>query len=185
MRADAPKQMTAAAFVEWAMRRPEGERYELVGGEVVAMAPERARHVRVKQRCARLLEDAIAAAGLACESFVDGLSVQVDETTVYEPDVLVRCGEPLDDEAVFAPDPVIVVEVVSPSSAGVDTGGKLEGYFRLPSVRHYLVVLPERATVLHHARRDDGTLATAVRRDGTLGLDPPGLTIEVRALFAR
>ena len=58
------------------------------------MAPERLGHVRSKQRMFRLLEDAISAAGLSCEALVDGVVVQVDEATVYEPDALVRCGAP-------------------------------------------------------------------------------------------
>ena len=39
--------LTADAFIAWAGKQPRG-RYELVGGEVVAMAPERAGHTRVK-----------------------------------------------------------------------------------------------------------------------------------------
>jgi hypothetical protein len=44
MRAAPPPQMTTDEFLAWAMARPEGERYELVAGEVVAMSPERAGH---------------------------------------------------------------------------------------------------------------------------------------------
>ncbi len=175
--------MTADEFIAWAVHLPDGEHYELVDGEVVAMAPERAVHVRVKQRMAVLLERGIEASGHACEAFVDGLSVRVDETTVYEPDVLVHCGEPLDDRATEAPSPIVVVEVVSPSSAGVDTAAKFDGYFRLASVRHYLVVMTDRRVVLHHARDDAGTITSRVVAAGALGLDPPGVEIEVEALF--
>ncbi len=45
-----PARMTADEFIAWAMQQPEGQRYELVAGEVVGMAPERAGHARGKGR---------------------------------------------------------------------------------------------------------------------------------------
>jgi len=183
MRAQPPKRMTADEFVEWAMRRPEGERYELVAGEVIAMAPERVQHIRAKTAAWRLLSDAVAAADLPCEALGDGASLRVDDTTVYEPDALVRCGEPLDPDAIFVPDPLIVVEVLSPTSDRRDGQGKLEDYFRLPSVRHYLVVNPLKRSVVHHARGDDEIIVTRIHHEGGLRLDPPGLAIEIGALF--
>jgi hypothetical protein len=50
MRAPARKRMTTDEFLAWAAEQPEGERYELVAGEVVAMAPERLGHARVKHQ---------------------------------------------------------------------------------------------------------------------------------------
>ncbi len=46
----APKRMTSDEFLAWAMEQPEGYRYELVAGEIVGMAPERAAHTRTKGR---------------------------------------------------------------------------------------------------------------------------------------
>src|SRR3954451_7877563 len=161
MRASPPPRMTAAEFVDWAMRQPLG-RYELVDGEVVPMAPERAGHNRVKGIVAIALRTAIKAAGLPCQAFTDGMAVEIDDRHTYEPDAMIRCGEPLDDDAVVARDPLILVEVVSPSSAGTDAGKKLVDYFRLSSVRHYLIVDPGRRTVVHHARGEDGAIAARV-----------------------
>lgn len=174
--------MTADEFIAWAMERPETEHYELVAGEVVAMVPERLAHVRAKQRIVRRLEEAIERAGLPCEAFVDGLAVAVDARTVFEPDALVRCGPKLADDAVRIDDPMIVVEVLSPSTRSVDTGLKFTEYFRLPSIRHYLVVRAETRTVVRHARTGDGSIATRLVHDGRLRLDPPG--IELADLFA-
>jgi Uma2 family endonuclease len=170
--------MTADEFIAWAMDRPETEHYELVAGEVIAMAPERLDHVRAKQRMFRLLADAIAAGPLPCEAFVDGVAVQVDEATVYEPDALVRCGPPLPGTTVKLLDPMIVVEVLSPSTRAVDTGLKFTDYFRIPSVRHYLVVRAETRTVVHHQRNEAGDILTRIVRDGPVRLDPPGIVLD-------
>ncbi len=181
MSATAPVRMTADEFIAWAMQQPEGQRYELVAGEVVGMAPERAAHARLKGRVFGALVQAIQAAGASCEAFPDGMTVRVDADTVYEPDALLRCGSPLDDNAVEVLDPLIVVEVVSPSSAKRDSGSKLEGYFRIPSVRHYLIVTTRNLAVIHHQRDGAGSITTRIIREGAIRLDPPG--IELTGLF--
>ncbi|MGF1552969.1 MAG: Uma2 family endonuclease [Paracoccaceae bacterium] len=176
--------MDAETYLDWAMRQPEGQRYELVDGEVVAQASERARHARAKFAAARALEDAIRAAGKPCEVFPDGMAVRIDATTVYEPDASLRCGAPLDGDAVVFDDPVVIVEVLSPSTRGDDLGRKLVDYFRLESLGHYLMVDPERRTVVHHARGADGEVRMRVIREGGLRLDPPGIEIDTVAMFA-
>ncbi len=95
--------------------------------------------------------------------------------------MLVRCGERLPDDAVKLTDPVIVVEVLSPSTRARDAGAKLEDYFRLPSVRHYLIVKTENRTLIHHARDEAGAIATRIVRDGAVRLDPP--RIELGSVF--
>src|SRR3954452_13728797 len=153
--------MTADEFIPWAMNQPK--RYELASGEVVAMSPERAGHARAKALAWRSLSDALRERALPCEAFSDGMSVRVDTRTVYEPDALVRCGEPVDDAAVQINDPIIVVEVVSPSSRSVDVGAKLDDYFRLPSVRHYLIV-----KVKNRTSSITSAMATAASRRASL-----------------
>lgn len=178
-----PEKMTAGAFLQWAMAQPEGVRHELENGEVIAMAPERARHAVTKGATFRALADAIAKAGRPCQVFPDGMAVRIDAATVYEPDAAVRCGDPLDGDALVYDDPVIVVEVLSPSTAMRDESYKLIGYFRLPSVQHYLLVNPESGSVVHHARQRDGTILTRILSGGDLVLDPPGIQVPVAGLF--
>jgi Uma2 family endonuclease len=169
--------MTAEEFIAWAKAQPETAHYELRGGVVVEMAAERVAHVRAKQRIVRLLADAIAAAGLPCEAFVHGLAVKIDRHTVLEPDALLRCGATLGDDVVLITDPLVVVEVVSPSSHARDTDLTLVDYFRLAALRHYLIVLTDRRVVIHHRRDEAGDIHTKIVRDGTVALDPPGIVI--------
>lgn len=179
-----PPRMTADEFIAWAMEQTDIGRCELVAGEVVGMAPERVSHARVKALVFRALGDAIGRGGLACEAFPDGMAVQVSADTLYEPDALVRCGPPLPGEAVKILDPVIVVEVLSPSTRAYDAGAKLGGYFRVPSVRHYLLLDTKNRTVIHHARAaDGGDIATRIARDGVVRMEPPGITLDVAGLF--
>ncbi|MEO8714967.1 MAG: Uma2 family endonuclease [Acetobacteraceae bacterium] len=176
-----PKRMTVEEFIPWAMARPETEHYELVAGEVVAMAPERLAHTRSKARIWRLLSEAIETRGLECEAFVDGVTIRVDAETAYEPDVAVRCGERLSDDMMAITDPLIVVEVRSPSTAYIDSSLKLADYVRLPSVRHDLMVNTEKRVVVHHERDAAGAISTKIIHDGVVRLDPPG--IELAEIF--
>jgi Uma2 family endonuclease len=182
MDAPAIKRMTVPEFLAWAETQQQG-RYELVHGEIVAMAPERSEHIQAKRRIANALEAAIAHAGVACESFEEGLAVVVDNNTGYLPDVLVNCGEPTAPEVMIASNPVIVVEILSPSTRRVDTSIKLADYFRVPRVSHYLVVDLRRRHILHYRRQSDGVVAMTVMTDGEIACEPPGITVPVANFF--
>ena len=177
----AKSRMTVDEFLAWAETQPG--RYELVNGEVVAMSPQTARHVRMKSRVHAVLARLVAAAGLDCEVFADGMTVRVDPNTAFEPDALIQCGERLADDALDATAPLLIVEVLLPGTKWVDTGRKLEGYFRVPSVVHYLIVDPDRPVVIHHRHGKAGLIETRIASSGTLDLSPPGLTLSVTDLF--
>jgi len=177
MGATAQKHMMADEFLAWAMEQPEGTHYELVSGQIVVVAPERAMHGMVKARVTQYIANAIDAAGLPCRTFVDSMAVRVNADTIYEPDVMVRCGEPLDRNAIEVTDPIIIIEVLSPSSSRRDTGSKLADYLSIPSVRHYLIVSTDTPLIIHHRRDETGAIATTILRDGAVRLDPPGIAL--------
>lgn len=180
--AEPPGSMNVDQFLAWSETVPG--RHELVDGEAFAMAPERVGHARLKYRVQRALEAGIQRAALRCEMLPDGITVRVNESTAYEPDALVHCGDPLDPRSIEAPAPVIVVEVISPGTRSIDTGKKAFGYLRLPSLHHYLIVEPERAVVIHHRRTGETTFETRFLREGSLVLDPPGLECDIGEIFA-
>jgi Uma2 family endonuclease len=174
--------MTVTEFLAWASAQPRG-RYELVRGEVIAMAPERARHNLVKFAVARALSDAVTKSGLPCIVFTDGMTVVIDDDHSREPDAAVQCGVSTNLDSMVLEAPLIVVEITSPSSERDDTGDKLVEYFSVPSIRHYLIVNLEKGVVVHHARSEAGNIATRILSDGDLMLDPPGMAIAVKPLL--
>ncbi len=175
--------MTAQEFLAWALEHPR-QRCELVGGEVVAMAPERIEHTRAKAELWLALRTALKDGGLPCQAIPDGITVRINDRTVYEPDALVRCGEPLADGTIETSDPLLVAEVVSPSSRARDAGAKLDDYFQLPSLRHYLIIKTETRSIIHHWRDEAGDLHTKLHPEGVLRLEPPGISIAVADVFA-
>jgi Uma2 family endonuclease len=173
--------MTTDEFLAWAER--QGEQWELLDGVPVAMSPERVIHGEVKYRIARALDDAIAKSGIPCRFVLDSAAVRIDARSLYQPDALVYCGKPVPGDAIEIPNPVVVFEVLSPSNAATDLRDKLQGYFRVPSVQHYVIVDPDKRLVLHHARTHGNAVVTRIVSEGELRLDPPGVAIAVASLF--
>lgn len=188
----ASQRMTVAAFLEWVARRPEGERWELIEGEPVptrgptpahAMAAETVMHARIKRRLDHVLSEGLAKQDLECEVFVSGPKVQIDANTAFEPDVVVTCAKVPD--GLLVPEPLIVVEVLSASTRDRDLTIKLAGYAALPSVAHYLLVETQRRLIVHHHRATgEQEFRTSIVRIGIRRLDPPGLDLDVDAIYA-
>ena len=174
--------MTVDQFLSWAKDEPG--RYELFRGEVHAMSPEGVGHAERKGAIYAALLTAIRARGRSCYALPDGATVRIDDTTAYEPDALVYCGEKLAPETIEVPNPIVIVEVLSPSTRRVDVSLKLVGYFRLPSVVHYLIVDPAMPLILHHARQTNGDILTRIVTVGSITLDPPGIEIALADIYA-
>jgi Uma2 family endonuclease len=175
------KPMTVEEFLRWEEDQPDETRFELIEGIPHMMSPERARHVRVKGAVFTAFGRAINKANAPCEAFVEGLTVPINDRNGYKPDIHVTC-ETIDGNTCLSEQPVIIIEVLSPSTAGFDKGSKLIGYFQLDSLVHYLLIDPVELTVEHHQRRD-GEITKRTLMEGTLELNPPGLKVEVADLF--
>lgn len=173
--------LTLQEFLTWYEQQPG--RYEFDDGEIVAMAPGRVRHGVTKGEIYRSFSNAVAKAKLPCTVLPDGIGVIIEGRKWREPDVTVTCGSTLDPEAIMADRPVVLVEVVSPSSERDDTRRKLVEYFSIDTVMHYLIVDPYDRLLIHHARVDGGKILTTIVRGGSLTLEPPGFVVEVAELL--
>jgi Uma2 family endonuclease len=171
--------MTVDEYLAWSDSQSERQRTELINGQIVVMPSERVVHSRVKGSAYLALLRAVKAANLPCEALPDGPGVRIDDHTVYEPDALVFCGHPPAPTSMLIANPVILVEVLSPTTGHHDTSAKLIGYFKLPSVAHYLVLDPEHRTVTHYTRNGTPNLLSG----GPLRLDPLGLDLTVEDLL--
>ncbi len=140
----------------------EGEKispvkYEFVYGEVYAMAGTSDNHNRiVNEIVARLvfhLRDS------RCEPFSGEIKVRVSPNVYYYPDVLVSCEES-PENPYFRNEPILIVEVLSPSTQVIDRREKLLFYQQMPSVQEYAVIEQEKMHVEIHRRQPDGRWIT-------------------------
>ena len=187
MNASAKIEMTVPQFLHWVEQRrarsPYDEpKWELFDGIPEMQERERWSHGRSKISGYTAIRSAVARAGSTFEVALDSIGVEIAPNASYRPEVVVFPAGLIGDEGRFAPRPVIVVELLSPSTANKGLRIKVDGYSRVPSILHYLVVAPDRCAILHY-RREGAALvppADAVT-DGSILLTPPGLEIDVRA----
>jgi Uma2 family endonuclease len=174
---DWPK--TLDEFRAWHERQPDV--WEFIHGVPKLMAPGSMAHTLIKSNAGRLLGNALE--GTGCRALVDGAIVEVEDSSLI-PDVVVTCRE-LDFTTPRVNDPIIVVEVLSPSNEGDDIGRKLALYLKTPSLRHYLVIHQDRRLIVHHQRRDDldDAFLTTIAPPEPLRLDPPGIEISLAAIY--
>lgn len=128
-------------------------RHEYVGGQIYAMAGTSDRHNRIAINFVTKLDPHLE--GNSCELFISEMKVKVADDLVYYPDVLVACDKPPRDPY-YRTHPVLVVEVLSPSTQRIDQGEKLNAYRNVPSIRDYLIVAQDQMRVDLHQRQDDG-----------------------------
>jgi Uma2 family endonuclease len=183
--------MTTDEFHSWLEARrascaSDEPKWELFDGVPVMQQSQRKIHARVKYLITKTLEAAIAEAGLALEVDVDGLGVKIDAQREYVPEVVVYPQGSVGDHDLFVARPVIVVEVLSPSSIKTDLTTKVAGYAHVGSIEHYLVADPDAHEVLHFRRAGSGLQSPAGPVTAALlWLDPPGISLPVDACFPR
>ena len=156
MPAAAEKSWTAAEYLEFE-RRSE-IRHEFFGGEIFALSGASLKHNRIVRNVLAALHRQLG--GRGCEAFASDLRVKVSATGLYTyPDVVVVCGEPLldDDQLDTLLNPVLIVEVLSPSTQDYDRGTKFEHYRTIETFSEYLLIAQARPHVEHYVRRPDDT----------------------------
>ncbi len=123
-------------------------RYELVGGELVAMASGSDRHGTIAHNVGSEIERAVGDQPPCRPVQGAGIEVEVDgDRRGYVADVALTCEEP-DDESVLEA-PRLLVEILSPSTKGFDKRRKVPDYGRLPTVEEiWLIDSRERAVLV-------------------------------------
>jgi Uma2 family endonuclease len=129
--------MTLAEFLPWA--EAQDARYEFDGTGPVEMTGGRVGNSQMMSRLLRLLEDRLAGTGL--EAFGADAGVRTVGEAVRYPDVVVARPTPAD--AYWVRDPVVVFEIVSPSSERTDRVVKRLEYEAVGTIRRYVILTIE------------------------------------------
>ena len=148
--------MTIAEFDRFVAAQQDDREWELVAGELVMMSNPTENHEQIAGNIGAPLKLAMDAAG--CRSYQGGMRVQRSEDgggkDKPKPDIVVRCGQR--QNQTFVSDPLVVVEVLSPTTMDRDRGPKLAFYKSLPTLRHIALVYQDQMRVEHYHRSDLG-----------------------------
>lgn len=171
----------AAAYLDWEARQPE--KHEYLGGEVFAMAGASRAHATIALNVATALRNHLR--GGPCSVFISDMKLHVQaDDAFYYPDVFVTCAESDRTQDQYMSAPSLVVEVLSPSTSAYDRGGKFASYRKLPTLREYVLIDPERLSVDLFRRHEDGHWALYPAEAGqTVAFDSVGLSLPIETLY--
>ena len=174
----AGKRWTLEEFLAW----DDGtdRRYELVEGHVVAMAPPGEAHGTIVANLTGELRNRLKP---PCRVVGEAGVVPADRNdTYYQADLLVTCSPPQRGRA-HREEPVLIVEVLSPSTEVHDRGRKAEEYSRLPSVREILLVSSEERRVRSWRRDGRRWIVEDLIGEAELRLDTVPAPIPLAAIY--
>lgn len=129
--------MTAASFLAW--DSSQTVKHEFVGGEVFAMAGADDRHVTASLNLLVALHQHLQ--GKPCRPYSSDMKLYVEAASSYfYPDVMVTCSEADRARSTAKQDAMLVVEILSPSTAAYDRGEKFAAYRQLPALKEYVLI---------------------------------------------
>ena len=147
------RQMSVAEFLDFA--ESSEDRYEYIDGELVPKTGGKLNHFRIINRLQVLLQRLLPSSD--CEVLGSGMLVRAGDANLLSPDVIVLCGEPETvSETRILLNPILVVEVTSPSSIDYDRGSKRQSYAEVRSVAAYMVIDQHRPLVELYTRSETG-----------------------------
>jgi Uma2 family endonuclease len=173
---------TLEEFLAW--ERDQPERYERVSGVIRMMTGGTIDHNRITLNVADALRQRLR--GSNCEAFVNDVKVVTPAGDVMYPDVVVACGN-IPGKATVLDAPVVIIEVLSESTAAGDHGRKRWAYQTIPSLRHYVLVDQDEGGVEVTSPNEDGTWQSVILRDLDASVQLPALKMEIsfEEVFAR
>ncbi len=132
-------QLSLAQFIAWEAEQPQ--RNEFHCGEIFSMVGGRRGHARIVANLVRHLGNHLD--GTPCQVFSEAMKVQIGDDTIVYPDVFVTCDKQFRFDEQVITTPVLVIEVLSPSTQGYDRSVKFSFYRRLACLREYVLIDPE------------------------------------------
>jgi len=130
-------------------------RHEYINGELIAMSGASRAHNLISMNVSAALHSRLRDS--ECETYANDMRVSTPTTTSYfYPDVVVVCEEPRFEDDVFdiLLNPIILVEVLSPSTEVYDRREKFAHYRQLPSLQEYVLVAQDQVHVEHYHRQE-------------------------------
>lgn len=158
---------------------------EFHDGEIVAMAGASRKHNLINGNIARELS--IQLKKRPCEAYINDMRVKAVEARSYHyPDIAVVCGTPQFEDAHMDTllNPVVLIEVLSPSTEAYDRGGKFAHYRKIASLSEYLLVTQDEPCIERYQRRGDIWILTeAVGLDVSMSLESIDCVLSLREVY--
>lgn len=173
-----------------AFLRTANDRYEFIDGNVIRMPSNNARHCRISTNLLCTLGNLLEEAGSSCDILGSGQKIYTSRSRFYLPDAIVYCGEAQSDDEDCLRNPVLIAEILSPSTSSFDQGDKFRDYRRIESLTHYVLIQQDAPSVTHYEKGENGLWAivgdyTELTDSLPLTLGGAALSIPLARLYRR
>jgi Uma2 family endonuclease len=172
------KPMTLSEFLEWEERQPL--RYEFDGTGPVAMTGGTRAHAAIQRNLAVAIGGRLR--GKPCQFYGSDLKIRVAEGHIRYPDAMVMCSS-VDRAATVIHEPVVVFEVLSPSTARNDRIVKAREYQATPSVRRYVMLDQDGVSATVYARSGDAWTHEILIADSILAMPEIDVALPLAELY--
>jgi Uma2 family endonuclease len=162
-------------------------RSEFIDGEIVAMSGASLVHNRLQGNIYAEVRAALRDSN--CEAFNSDLRIRVSARVYTYADVSVVCGKPVlsDERQDILLNPVVIFEVLSPSTEKYDRGVKFQHYRTIDSLKDYVLVDQEQVRIEHYSRETDNTwtLHDHEKLDDELKIASIGVSLPLNRIYDR
>ena len=177
--------LTPEEYLTWERKQPFKNEYH--NGQIIAMSGASRAHNRITVDITTQLNNQLMEG--ECEVFAGEMRVRTSpEVSYFYPDVIVVCGEPRFEDDTFDTllNPIVVVEVLSPSTAAFDRGEKFEHYKQLVSLQEYILISQNTVRVEHYCRQETQWIHNTFQRlEDILSLASIECEVPLRAIYRR
>jgi Uma2 family endonuclease len=169
--------MSLDEFLAW--ERDQPERYEFAGGVITMMTGGSLDHSTIASNLWTALRDQLR--GSTCRAFRGDSKIIANHSIRY-PDLSVTCTQVRGTEDVVL-DPILIVEVISPSTEREDRGRKKFDYFATPSIRQYAIIEQDERLIDFYTRTGDRWIDEIIEGDAVLNLSSIGVEVSLDVIY--
>ena len=181
-----PIRMTESEYLEF--ERASEIRHEYYKGEIFAMSGASRVHNIISINLIREISTHLR--HKYCEIYSTNMRVKIKSTKLYTyPDIVVVCGDAkfADDEFDTLLNPVLIIEILSPSTEGYDRGKKFQHYREISSLKEYVLLSQEQPRIERYLRQDGEVwqFTDAKELDSTIELTTIDCTLKLAEVYER
>ncbi|MGC1275588.1 MAG: Uma2 family endonuclease [Planctomycetaceae bacterium] len=169
-----------------AFERQSQRKHEYIDGDVREMVGASRPHILIAGNIFYAVQSQIRSRPF--EVYQSDMRVRIPQGPYYYPDVTVAPSPPEleDKEADTLLNPLVIVEILSPSTRRIDRGEKLDNYRRIPSLTDYLIVAQDRLWIDRYVRDgNEWRLEDFSKADDVLRLPTPGCELSLADVYER
>ena len=175
-----PEPMNVEQFLAFAATRPDGEKWELLDGELFLNASPVRPHQRIVANLIRHLYEPLRAAGNTLEAIL-GIGVRISDISAVEPDVMIRPRDGFRGN--MCDDIVAAFEVLAPSTRRNDLEFKRSGYAAMANLTLYVVIAPEKIEVRVYSRAANWRETTLTGLEDRIAFESLNIALTLREIY--